>query len=342
MIPKEELNKIKNYLEKSENPLFFFDDDPDGVCSFLLLWKHIQKGHGVLVKGNPKVGEEYLRKVEEYRPDKIFVVDKPYLSQEFVDKVNVPVIYIDHHPPNKDLKGVHYFNPLLYDEKDNRPTCYWCYKAVEENKWIAMTGIVGDWFLPENTDDDFKEAYPKLLPKVKDPGEARFKTEFGKLVKIFSFILKGTDSMRCIRVLTRINSPEELLNQTTKEAKFIYNYYEKINKRYEQILKKAEEKIDTDDDFIVYTYPSQKDSFTGMLSEELTYKYPNKTIIVGRVKETRVILSLRSQNNDIRSAVEKAIVGLDGYGGGHEHACGSNMSKKDFPKYIERIKKYIK
>ena len=343
MIPEEELKKIKNYLEKSENPLFLFDDDPDGLCSFLLLWKHIEKGHGVMVKGNPLIDESYLRKVEEYHPDKIFIVDKPKVSQEFLNKVNVPVIYIDHHKPNKNLKGVHYFNPMFNDEKDNRPTCYWCYKTVNENKWIAMTGIIGDWFLPEYVDKDFKEAYPELLPKVNDPGEARFNTQFGRLVKIFSFILKGkpSESMRCVRILTRIKSPEEILEQTTKEGKYIYKYYEKINKRYESILDKAISQIDSEKEFLLYTYPSEKDSFTGMLAEELTYKYPNKTIVIGRKKERRVVSSIRCQTKNVRNAVEKAVEGLDGYGGGHEHACGSNISIKDFPKFIERLKKKI-
>ncbi|MFH1972496.1 MAG: DHHA1 domain-containing protein [archaeon] len=343
MITSEEIKKIRDYLEKSENPLFFFDDDPDGLSCFLLLYKHIEKGHGVMVKGTPKLGEEYLRKVQEYHPDKIFVLDKPHLSQDFIDKVNVPIIYIDHHPPN-EIKGAHYFNPLLHDKEDNRPTCYWCYKVTEQNEWIAMTGIVGDWFLPEQVDKKFKNLYKDLLPKVKDPGEARFNTPIGILTKIFSFILKGksSDVMRCVRILTRVKTPEEILNQTTKEGKYIYKYYETVNKRYEKMLAKAESMIDTKENFLLYTYPSGKDSFTGMLSEELTYKYPDKTIVIGRNKEDRVVMSLRSQNKDIRSAVEKAKEGLDGYGGGHEHACGSNISKKDFPKFITRIKKYLK
>jgi len=343
MIPPEEIKKIRSYLKKSENPLFFFDDDPDGLSCFLLFWKYIEKGHGIMVKGNPKVGTEYLRKINEYHPDKVFILDKPQVSQDFIDKVNVPIIYIDHHPPNK-LKGIHYFNPLLYDKKDNRPTCYWCYQVTKQDKWIAMTGIVGDWFLPEEVDKSFTKEYQKLLPKVNDPGEARFNTDFGKLVKIFSFILKGStaESMRCVRILTRVKAPEEILNQTTKEGKYIYKYYEKINSKYEKLLEKAKSKLDLKEDIIIFTYPTGKDSFTGMLSEELTYMYPDKTIIIGRVKEDRVVMSLRSQKKDIRKAIEKSLPGINGYGGGHEHACGSNILKKDFPKFINRIKKYLK
>ena len=40
--------EIRDLVQSSENPLFFFDDDEDGLCSFLLLWKHIKKGKGII------------------------------------------------------------------------------------------------------------------------------------------------------------------------------------------------------------------------------------------------------------------------------------------------------
>ncbi|MAG78519.1 hypothetical protein CL616_04100 [archaeon] len=339
MITPEDIKKIKDYLEKSENPLFFFDDDPDGLASFLLLWKHIGRGHGVMVKGKPEVSEEYVRKVNEYHPDKVFILDKPMLSQDFVNKDNVPIIHIDHHPPIK-IKGTHYFNPLLNDPKDNRPTSYWCYQVTQQNQWIAMIGIIGDWFIPEFA-KEFTKKYPKILPKVNNPAQALFNTEFGKLVKVFSFIQKGktSDTMRCVRVLTRINNPNEILEQTTKEGKFIYRYYEKVNKEYEKVLEEAKKK--SGDKLILFTYPSLKDSFTGNLANELSSKYPNKLIIIGRDKGDKVIMSLRSEKYNVRDIIEKAVEGLDGYGGGHEHACGSNISKDDYSEYIKRIKEQL-
>ena len=39
MLTKKEINEIRENIENSKNPLFFYDDDPDGVCSFLLLYK---------------------------------------------------------------------------------------------------------------------------------------------------------------------------------------------------------------------------------------------------------------------------------------------------------------
>ena len=51
------LEEIKGYLEKSVNPLFFFDDDADGLCSFLLLYRYFKKGKYVPLKSSPALEE---------------------------------------------------------------------------------------------------------------------------------------------------------------------------------------------------------------------------------------------------------------------------------------------
>ena len=75
------------------------------------------------MKSDPKVDLKFLRKVQEYNPDKIFIVDVPLLEQEFVDEVKRPVIWIDHHPV-LDIKGIKYYNPLMYGEEHPPVTIY--------------------------------------------------------------------------------------------------------------------------------------------------------------------------------------------------------------------------
>ena len=36
MLTKKQIEEIRTFAEKAENPLFFYDDDPDGLCSFLI------------------------------------------------------------------------------------------------------------------------------------------------------------------------------------------------------------------------------------------------------------------------------------------------------------------
>src|SRR3989344_7354054 len=65
MISEKQIENIRQELKESENPLFFFDDDPDGLCSYLLLRKYIEKGKGVVVKGSATLDVKYIKKVEE-------------------------------------------------------------------------------------------------------------------------------------------------------------------------------------------------------------------------------------------------------------------------------------
>ena len=101
MLTEKQLTEIREYLDNSRNPIFFFDNDPDGLCSYLLLRRFCGRGKGVIVKSSASVNKQYFSMVERFNSDCIFVLDKPGIDQEFVleakDK-NIPLLHIDHHP----------------------------------------------------------------------------------------------------------------------------------------------------------------------------------------------------------------------------------------------------
>ena len=340
MLTKEQVKEIKRELDECDNPLFFFHDDPDGLCSFLLLYKYKQEGAGVVVKAVPRIDEKFLKKVKEYSPDKIFITDIAIVEQDFIDRAGCPVVWIDHHEPLKRNK-VKYFNPRNNDKDINSPATLLCYQVTKEDLWIAMTGCVGDWVFPPFY-DEFKEKYPDLVNDEKDPGAILFSTKIGELSKIFSFILKGkiSDVMKCVKILTRIESPYEILRQETPRGKLIYKLYERVNKKYEALLKKALKK-GSEDSFLIFTYEEDKTSFTGDLANELHYRFPDKFLILGREKGDEIRMSLRSKLV-IPPILEKALQGLEGYGGGHEHACGACVKKDDFELFVKRLRDNIK
>ena len=82
-------------------------------------------------------------------------------------------------------------------------------------------------------------------------------------------------------------------------------------------------------------------SFSGDLSNELIYRYPDKIVIVGREKSGEVRLSLRSMKKVLPPVIEKALIGVEGYGGGHEYACGANVKKEDFERFVESIREQV-
>lgn len=340
MISNEQILEFRKLLESSERPLFFFDDDPDGLCSYLLLKRFAGKGRGVVVKSTPTLSTQFLRKVHEIRPDRIFVLDKPGIEQDFVDEAGVQVVWLDHHPPSK-VNGVHYFNPLLDKSNDNRPTSYWAYRISEGSLWMAMAGCVSDWFVPEFS-SEFSQKYPGLLPRVGEPGFMLFDTGIGKLARIISSLLKGTTTevYQCISTLEKIREPEEILEEKTPAGKFIMKAYKKVNKVYDKLLQKAL-KENSDGNFIAFTYPMTKISLSGELANELLYRLPGNFIIIGRVKKDSVAFSIRSAVYVIPPLLKEALEGLEGYGGGHEHACGGSVSLRDFPEMVGRLRKLI-
>ncbi len=339
-LSEKEIKSIRKELESSDNPLFFFDDDPDGLCSFLQVYKFTGRGHGIIAKMHPVLGEPLLRKVVEYGPDKIFILDVPDVSQEFITGANVPVFWIDHHMP-LEREGVNYFNPRKMDSADRMPVAYWCHKITETSIWIAMVGCVADWTLPDFR-EEFEREYPGLLPpEVDTPEKALFETKLGQLARIFSFILKGKtqEAMRCVRILTRIEDPNEILKQTTSRGAYIHKRYLQMKEEYDAIKSKA--KV-TDDELIVFTYTDNQTSFTSELSNELLYRHPDKVVIVAREKNGEMKCSIRSSKVVINKILEKVLEGLDGYGGGHEYACGACVKTGDWGTFLERLRQELR
>ena len=340
MLTDKQYQQIKEELDNCQNPMFFFDDDPDGLSAFLLFYRYKKEGHGFVVKTHPKLDARSAGRIEEYDADKVFVLDVANLEQDFIDASKVPVIWIDHHGPF-ERNNVRYFNPRINKKDANIPTTYLCYKVVKQDLWIAMIGCIADYYMPDFI-EAFKKEYPELINDEKSIGDIYFKSKVGILIKTFSFCLKGNTSevTKSMKVLTRIDHPNEILNQETAKGKFIYKRYEKINNLYDSLLKNALEQVN-DDNFLIFTYEGDKMSFTSDLSNELLYKFPDRIIIVGRKKDEDVRMSIRSRDILIPPILEKSLSGLEGYGGGHEHACGANVKQVDFKEFIKRMRENI-
>jgi len=342
MIPNDQLKELREHLVKAKNPLFLFDSDPDGICSFLLFRKFCGKGYWTMVKSTPIVDMNYIKKVENYNPDIIFILDKPLVSQEFIDAANRPIVWLDHHPATK-MERVKYYNPRIKDPQDNRPTSYWAYQVVKENLWLGVIGSIADWHFPEFA-EEFSKEYPDLLPKdIKTVEKALYESEIGKIIEIIAFNLKGEskDVKGSVSSMIKINSPYEILKQDSSQAKYVCKRAIKIKKEYDSLIKDANKKINEKENIIVYVYPSRKTSLTAEIANVLLYRYPDKVIVVGREKNDEIKMSLRYMKGNLPTIIETALVGLNGFGGGHEHSSGCTVSKSDFPTFIEAIKAQI-
>jgi single-stranded DNA-specific DHH superfamily exonuclease len=341
MLTESQIKEFRNLLEKSQNPLFLFDNDADGLCSFLLLRKFIDRGYGVAIKSFPELDASYVSKVNELKPDYVFVLDKPVISQDFItemQKLNIPLVWLDHHDVNPETEGIYYFNSMRSEKPSSEPTTYWAYQITKrkEDMWIAMAGCIADSFLPDFA-KDFEKKYPELWKQgVKSAFQGVYETEIGKITRIMGFSLKDRTSnvVRMMKLLLKVQSPHEILQESGNP---MLARFEKVDKKYKQLVEKA--KQFAKDKFLFFQYGGDL-SLSADISNELCYLYPDKTIIVAYIKGSRVNVSVRGKH--ARELTLKALEGLEGAtGGGHKEATGAKMTVEQLPIFRERIEKLL-
>jgi single-stranded DNA-specific DHH superfamily exonuclease len=341
MIPKNQLDEIRGWLEKAQNPVFFFDNDCDGLISFLLLRRFIKRGKGVSIKSFPSLNESYTRKIRELKPDVIFILDKPLVDKEFFEETklqNIPVIWIDHHPFESEItENVHYYNPRLNKPESSEPVSYWCYKLTKQDLWLAMIGSVADWHIPDFF-DEFKKEYPDLIDDKKTASEILYKTRIGKLIQLFNFALKDrtTNVIKMIKLLVETKSPYDLLSEDKKYST-MFKRYSQLNKKFERLFEKANEIARKSGKVILFRYSGQM-KLSSELANKLYYVYSGKIVIVAYIQGEKASLSLRGYN--VRKYMEKAFEKVQGTGGGHEQACAASVKVDDLKNFVDEIKKW--
>src|SRR3989344_4771233 len=342
MLTPSQITLLRKELKNSQRPLFFYDDDPDGLCSFLLLYRINREGMGVVVKSLPIIDMSFFGKVESYSPDKIFILDVPSVQQEFIDKVKRPIFWIDHHKP-LNLKKIKYYNPRKKKPDIYIPTSRMAFQVngSEDDLWLGAVGCLADYYIPDFL-EKFIEKYPNLLSKKEELPVMLYERPIVKLIRIFSFLLKGDNKgvYQNVKILTRIKSPDEIMEQTTSQGKFLYQTFEKLNSKYEKILNEAK-KAANKSKILLFEYTEQDSSFTSDIANELSSLYSDKVILIAREKSGEMKCSLRAKIN-IAEKLAKALQGIEGYGGGHPNACGAVIKKKDWEQFLKNLRDEVK
>ncbi|MCK5615923.1 DHH family phosphoesterase [Candidatus Pacearchaeota archaeon] len=335
MLTKIQVKKIKDRLDEFSNPLFLFDNDPDGLCAFLILARYLGRGKGVAIKSFPELSVDYFKRARELDCDSIVILDKPNVSQEFFEatrEINMPVIWIDHHKTETKIpEYVDYFNPVYNKKESSEPTTVLCYQisGVKNDLWLMIVGAISDRFLPKEYPDFLKE-YPELGIKAKDPFDVFYKSEIGKVAGILSCGLKDRISsvVLMMKFLLKARSPYDVLEES-KNNYAMHKRFEDINKKKARLISRAEDYIDGK--LLFFEYAGNV-SMSSDLSNELHYLYPDKIVVVAYIAGVRANISARGKN--VRDMLEKAIREIDGVrGGGHEMAVGAQMKLEDVDKF---------
>ena len=349
MLTSEQIKEIKEHLEKAQNPIFYYDNDADGLCSFLLFRRFIGRGKGVAARSYPDLNAQYARKARELNADYVFILDKPVLSKEFVDeidKMGLPLVWIDHH----DVEGNNFektdnfyiYNPAKNTgkERSEEPVTYWAYKITgrKEDLWIAVMGCVADHFMPDFA-SEFKEKYGNYwASNVKEPFDVYYKTEIGKIAQAIGFGLKDstTNIVQLQNFLISCNGPDDIFVETYTNSSFRKRYSE-IKKKYDALIERAKKCIDKK--MIFFEYGGDL-SISSDIANELCFIYPEKYVVVVFKKGAWANVSLRGK--DVKKVLDSILkVFVDSSGGGHDDAVGARIKTEDLDRFKNMLDKEI-
>ena len=134
-------------------------------------------------------------------------------------------------------------------------------------------------------------------------------------------------------------APYEVLEEDSKNYT-MHLRFDQINKKYSKLMEKAISIEKNSGKILFFQYGGDL-SISSDLSNELSYRFPKKIMIVVYMAGVKANISARGKN--VRGLILKAIEGLNGAtGGGHEDAVGAQVRIEDLEIFRERLEKNFK
>jgi single-stranded DNA-specific DHH superfamily exonuclease len=326
--------QAKQLIDTAKSLCIFYDDDLDGLSSYLSVYWY-KKAKGICVKSSPKVQADFSQVVQRHNADLIIILDKPLVEDAFFDSQKT-YIWIDHHDCANPPSNVIYINPKKM-QLPNHCTVYWVRQILQSPLWISALGSISDW--DDNPDvQAFAKENPHLCNK-QAIDELLFDAKISPLIQKLSFSLKGQtqDIKEHIKIFEKHPHLQSYLQPTSEDMHCVFSQVQVLIDEYQTQLKTIKA---TKRKYLIHVYHTTTTSVTTELANELYHKYPKKLIIVARKTTHQHKCSIR-YHKPIKQAVIQAVAGLDGYGGGHDNACGACVSNEQFDEFVQRIKNQL-
>jgi hypothetical protein len=346
MLSEKQILEIGRHLEKAENPVFFFDHDCDGLCSFLLARRFTKKGEGFVVRGDDRALPESLARKAE-GADVAFVFDVFSLSQVFVDKLGemgVKIVWVDHHPDavlgyDGDPEHLHMYKPEHVEGKQQPPVSWEMYNVVGGDEWVSIMGCLADHYLPEFS-GVLGEAFPDFWSEdeVKKPFDGYYGTEIGELSQLLGYGLHASDVevKEMLEFLVGAAGPEEVLEKS--EQMGWRKVAERLKEKIQEFVADAKE---AQSGGLIFLVREGSIGLSGMVSNRLMWELPKVYAAIGHVKsDDRVSFSMRG--NGIKKVLESVLKDLGcGKGGGHPDAVGAMIPRDRVKDFEELLRKEV-
>jgi single-stranded DNA-specific DHH superfamily exonuclease len=304
--------------------------------------KALHAGKAVAVKSFPDLNDSYLKKVEELNPDGIIILDKPEVSNSFLEGLkerNLECVWIDHHEmEKKELpENILYFN----SKPSYEPTTFIVQNIFKRKKdeWLAMIGCIADMYIP-NFAEEFAEENPHLFNTKTPIFDCLFETEIGGLAQMFNFGLKDatTNVLKLIELVKKANSAQDLLEEN-EETKHLHLRQKQLNDFVDKVIAKSRERNEPGSPLYLVEYYGQM-SLSSEIANKLLYEDKERIILVIYKKHEYSNISMRGKKS--RDILLKAIKTIPrASGGGHEEACGARIPTENLEEFKKNIKDIV-
>ncbi|MBS3055413.1 MAG: DHH family phosphoesterase [Candidatus Aenigmarchaeota archaeon] len=321
-------------LKEDDRILLIHHRDMDGIISAVLFQKFLEKD-GIspteIVSWANEDAEDKVEDIKNFDKAVVLDIDISYLWRR-LNELDKEILLIDHHSPVKDMnnKKIVYMNPRLVDENIYKPTSYLVWKISEDNerKWLAIVGTISDAGF-----DDCKDLLKgEIKAKSKDD---IWKNKYAKIGFRINAALTQIGFDRVRNILLGIGSFEELeKNEEINECwkKYLEEYNE-VKKRFWKNLEEYK-KIK----LMISKVGKVDRPLTSSLATELSFKHKTKIVVILRDQGDYYAVNTRFQGDGVHlgKLLRKISKGLDG-GGGHDHAAGATIRKKDIGIFLNRL-----
>ncbi len=339
---------------KSEDVVALMHDrDPDGFCSGVILAKLVERlrGKQIDLRINA-VGSDYSlmpSAVASLKRNKVTVLIISDISADhepdLIRKVSkfARVLIVDHHKHYHSFKekNILLVKPQLLGSKVD-PSSYATSKLaydlasrvanMRDCDWLAVVGSIGDiatkpW--DSWVTSVFRKYQIKRLPDL-------FKTGLGKVaITINNAVIHNERHIPAVfKTVYEAKRPEDVVRSPLRK------YSSAVDKEIQKWVREADRRAERLlPDLIVYS-PKPKFQLKSTLSTILSFRYPNKTLILLGPDGDKITVSARRQDRKVavNALLECAIKGIKGASaGGHIPAAGGRFPKKALARFKRQL-----
>lgn len=319
-------------MENAKKIILISHTDLDGLGSARVVDKALAPDKIFFVQYH-ELNDSLVEKLKKEKPTHIIFTDL-FFRKEFIQKIEKfsKILVIDHHIPEDDFNSDKTF--FLNSSGTGFCASYLCYylfskvKNIEKIDWLVACACISDFCYNSN-----KEWIRKVAKKygIEFDG-GMIENAKGKLWEL---------QWKISLALIYFQDPKkvyQMIGDEFADISKLEKYANKVQEEFNHALRNFDkERITLNEG---YFWEVKEHGLKSLLSNWLSAKEPNKTLIFGEAKEDSLIISARRQDGKVnmKELLQKLVSGFEAAeSGGHFKAAGAHILLKDKDEFKKRL-----